>query len=434
MESKNKFSRVSGKTEKRKTGEILRKVLGKITPTKKEMDSMKEAVSEFKKRVEKRIRELKIKAVVFIGGSFAKKTMISKEKYDIDFFIRFLGKEEGISELTKKILKNFKKREINGSRNYFIIDKGKFFIEVIPTLKVNNPRKAENVTDLSYSHVNYIRKKTNSKILEEIKLAKAFCYANKCYGAESYIRGFSGYALELLVYHYGSFFKFIKAFEKIKDKTVIDIEKHFKNRNEVFIDVNDSKLKSPIILIDPTYKSRNALAALSYETFREFQKACKDFLRNPSEKFFELKSFDVEKFKIQTKKKKLDFAEIQIRTEKQEGDIAGTKLLKFYKHLISEVERNYKVKEKHFSYDGRKNADCFFAAERKKEIIFSGPSIKQEENVKEFRKKHKIVFTKNGRIYAREKIKENLREFLRSWKRKYEGKIKEMGISEMKIV
>ena len=73
MESKNKFSRVSGKTEKRKTGEILRKVLGKITPTKKEMDSMKEAVSEFKKREEQRIRELKIKAADFTAGGFAQK-------------------------------------------------------------------------------------------------------------------------------------------------------------------------------------------------------------------------------------------------------------------------------------------------------------------------------------------------------------------------
>jgi len=53
------------------------------------------------------------------------------------------------------------------------------------------------------------------KILDEIRIAKAFCYANNCYGAESYISGFSGYALELLVYHYKSFLKFIKSMVKL---------------------------------------------------------------------------------------------------------------------------------------------------------------------------------------------------------------------------
>ena len=59
------------------------------------------------------------------------------------------------------------------------------------------------------------KKKIKGKILDEIRLAKAFCHANGCYGAESYIKGFSGYALELLVYHYGSFQKFVKAITKL---------------------------------------------------------------------------------------------------------------------------------------------------------------------------------------------------------------------------
>ena len=124
---------------------------------------------------------------------------------------------------------------IHGSRDYLRIKiSPSFFIEVIPAIKIKNPKEAENITDLSYSHVNYIKRKIKSqKILDEIKLAKVFCYANHCYGAESYINGFSGYGLELLIYYYGSFLKFIKTVSKIKEKTVLDIEKDYKNKQEI---------------------------------------------------------------------------------------------------------------------------------------------------------------------------------------------------------
>ena len=59
--------------------------------------------------------------------------------------------------------------------------------------------------------------------------------------------------------------------------------------------MNSSKLTSPIILVDPTYKQRNALAALSEETFEKFKQASKKFLKNPSIKYFEIVKWDLEK-------------------------------------------------------------------------------------------------------------------------------------------
>ncbi|MEK6819595.1 MAG: nucleotidyltransferase domain-containing protein [Nanoarchaeota archaeon] len=433
---KNNFSSFPRKNlgKRKNVNLILEEVLENINPSKEEMESMKRVVDDFKNSIDKRIKEMKINAEVFVGGSFAKKTIIRKDVYDIDFFIRFDKKHKDISELTRNILSNYKKKEVKGSRNYFVIDKGHFFIEIVPVLKVSNPRKSENVTDLSYSHVNYIKKKIkNPKILDEIKIAKAFCHANGCYGAESYIKGFSGYAIELLVYNYGGFINFIKAFEKIQSKSVVDIEKHYKNKNEVFMDINASKLHSPVILVDPTFKGRNALAALSYETLEKFKKVCKEFLKNPSKKFFEEKKLDLEKIEIQAKKKKLDFVLLKCETDKQEGDIAGTKLLKFYNHLTSEIDKYFDVKSRGFEYKNEKTARYYFAAKRKKEIIFNGPMIKQEENVKNFKKKHKSIFYKSGKIYAREKVNFSLKEFLINWKKKNREQIRSMSVIEMEI-
>ncbi len=419
---------------KKNYNSVLKEALEKITPSKKEFEKMNCIIDEFKNKVGKNIKNLKVDADIFLGGSFAKKTMIKKDKYDIDIFIRFGKKHKELSELTKKLLANFKTEEIRGSRNYFIIDKGDFFIEIIPVMKVSNPRNAENVTDLSYAHVNYIKKKLKGKILDEVKLAKAFCYANNCYGAESYIKGFSGYSIELLVYNYGSFIKFIKAFEKVKEKTVIDIEKHFKKKSDVFMDLNESKLKSPIILIDPTYKKRNALAALSYETFEKFKNVCGEFLKRPSIKFFENKGIDLEKIKSDAKRKKFEFVLLQVETERQSGDIAGSKLLKFHNFLTSEIDKFFQVKSRGFEYKNGKKARAFFVVKKKEELTSVGPRIEDKENVEQFRKKHKNIFIKTGRIYAKEKINFNFGNFLENWKEKNKERMREMSAREMEIL
>ena len=422
---------------KKNIGNILKEVLENIKISKKEEEEINNSLNEVLKHIKKNILKLKIDAEIFVGGSFAKETMIKTEKYDIDVFIRFNKKyKKEISELTGKILEGFNKKRIHGSRDYFRIKiNSSFFVEIIPVKKIKNSRESENITDLSYSHVIYIKRKLKSKkILDEIRLAKAFCYANNCYGAESYIRGFSGYSLELLIYYYGSFLKFIKAIEKMSGKVVIDIEKHFKNKQEILMNLNSSKLQSPIVLIDPTYKQRNTLAALSDETFEKFKKSCKKFLKNPKVDLFKPKKINLEKIKKNAIKKGFRFVLIKIKTNKQKGDIAGGKLLKFYKHLNKEIENCFEIKNKGFEYNNDKTALVFFATKNKKEILFRGPREKDKKHANRFRKKHKNVFTRKSRLYSKEKMNFNIEEFLKRWKNKNKKKMNEMTIKELKIV
>lgn len=442
----------------RKISLILKEVLKKIEPTKKELETIGNSFKEFLKKFEKRLKTLKINAEVFVGGSFAKKTMIKKNSYDVDIFVRFdkiYG--ENISSILEKIVEPMKAKKVHGSRDYFQIQKENLIFELIPVIKIRSPKEAKNITDLSYSHVKYINKKIKSEeLLGEIKIAKAFCYANNCYGAESYIKGFSGYSLELLIYYYKNFIKFIKAVSKMGEgKIVIDIEKHHKTKQDVLMDLNSSKLNSPIILIDPTYKQRNALAALSKETFEEFKKDCKKFLKNPSIKAFEIKKMNLEKMKDSAKKNKFEYALIKTKTSKQAGDVAGSKLLKFYRHLNFEIRRFFEIKNKGFEYpvisdeipvsktskkqkevsdDEKKSADYFFVVKNKKEILIKGPNIKSLKNVEAFRKKHRNTFVKKNRIYALESTPKNLKEFINNWKKKNKQRIKDMYIEELKIL
>ncbi len=423
---------------------ILEEVLRRISVPEENTRKIDNSMKDFLKRLNREIKKKKISAEVFVGGSLAKGTIINKGSYDIDIFIRFdkKYKDSGLSELTKKILiavKSKNIRRIHGSRDYFRIRvTNNIILELIPVKKIRNPKEAENITDLSYSHVKYTRKKIKSKkILYDIMLAKAFCYANKCYGAESYINGFSGYGLELLVYYYKGFMNFLRSVSKAEGKIVIDIEKQYKNKNQVLMDINSAKLQSPIILIDPTYKQRNVLAALSEQTFRKFQKEAKKFLKNPNVKAFEPQKPDLEKIKKKAKRKRYEFVILEAKTNKQKGDIAGSKLLKFYNHLKDEAKKYFEIKSSDFEYDekykGGKAARFFFVAKKKKEILIKGPSLKQKEHVRKFKVKNKSTFTRKGRIYSRKKINFTLKNFINEWKKKNKKQMNEMSISGLEI-
>jgi tRNA nucleotidyltransferase (CCA-adding enzyme) len=421
---------------------LVKEVIESNSISNEEKKFIDSYVREFVSELKKRIKERKVNAEVFVGGSYAKGTMFKKENYDVDVFLRFdkeWSKGHDISLLLEKLLSNWQIEKIHGSRDYFCHKvNNNLEIEIIPVLKINKLEDAENVTDLSYFHVNYINKKLNEKTRKEVGLLKMFCQANHIYGAESYIQGFSGYSIELLIIKYGSFEKVLKELvktdEKEKNKLIIDIEKLYKNRVQVMMDLNENKLSSPIILIDPTYKIRNALAALSSESLEKFKSSARGFLKNPSKKYFEEKKIDINKVKENASKNKHDFVLLEIETDKQEGDIAGSKLVKFYRHLSKEVERYFIVKERGFSYNKKQMARFYIVAQNKKELIVSGPEVKDEKNSKAFHKEHKATYTKKGRWYAKDLIKFDLNKFINFWKKKYSNQMNEMSIKELRFV
>jgi tRNA nucleotidyltransferase (CCA-adding enzyme) len=423
----------------KKIDSILEEILKGVSPNKEDLRVMEDELKKFLKELEKEIKKNKIDVKIFIGGSFAKKTLIKKEIYDADIFLRFSKKykDKDLTKLTQKILHKFKNKFIvHGSRDYFKIKiSPTFYLEIVPVLRIKKPEEAKNITDLSYSHVNYIKKKIkNRNILDQIKISKLFFQANGFYGAESYIKGFSGYATELLMVYYKTFENMLKEVSKAKDKIIIDIEKTYKNKKQILRDINESKLESPIILIDPTHKYRNVLAALSESTFKKFVIESKKFLKSPSVTYFQKKKINLKAIKENSKKKGYEFILLECSTEKQEGDIAGTKLLKFYNHLSNQIEEYFEIKNKGFNYNGKKSARFFIVVRKRKEKILRGPLSKDKKNVAKFKKLHKKTFTKNGRIYSREKINFNLERFILNWKKKRAERIKEMYIKNLRVV
>lgn len=407
-----------------------------FSPSADDMEYLKKETERVVGVLKEEIKKVREAQEVFVGGSFAKGTLAKSEKYDVDIFVRFDLRYDDISALLEGIIKRAEKKlglsvkKIHGSRDYFSLGNGKIEFEIIPVSRIKKPREARNVTDLSYFHVNYVKRKLKGKLIRELLLAKQFCEAQEVYGAESYIKGFSGYGLECLIIFYKSFEKMLKELSKSEERLIIDPEKKYKRKGDVLIEMNESRLHSPIILVDPTWRERNALAALSYESFTRFREAAKGLIKSPSMKYFEVKDVDVSKLR----KKKGEFLQLKIMTDRQEGDIAGTKMKKFAGFLERELGRYFEILAKEFKYGEGKRADFYLVLKSRGEIFRIGPSIKMKENAEAFRKANKNVFEKNGFLHAREKIDFSGKEFIEKWSRGNRKKMAEMGISDVKII
>lgn len=425
-----------------KTQKVISEQIKLLKPDKKDIKELEKISKNFISKLNEEIAKSGIDCDVFLGGSFAKNTLLKSDAYDIDIFVRFDWRYDNISDILEKFLKNlnkkmyFKLERVHGSRDYFIIklDDIKGYFEVIPVTKIKKPKEERNVTDLTYFHGPYVKKRIKG-LEDQVRITKSFLKAQEVYGAETYVKGFSGYTVELLIIKYKSFLKMLQSLVKVKSdkRLVIDIEKHYKNENEVFIQLNEAKIHSPIVLIDPTYKERNALAALSQETFSRFQESAREFLKKPNLKFFEKKEIYLDKIIKNSKSKKLDFVTLDIRTDKQAGDIAGTKLKKFFDLVCREIKDEFMLKENYFRYSGSNLGMGYIVAKRKNELVRIGPPLHLKKAVTNFKNKHAVTFEKNKYIHAKLKLKFSLKEFLDSWVSGNKTLMKQMHITQIRI-
>ncbi len=310
--------------------DFLRKVLKK---QKKEAVNVMPFITAVKEEFTRR----KVQVDVRVGGSLAKNTHLGI--HDIDIFVRFEKKVD--SGLLEKVLKKIciSVERIHGSRDYFHAHfkgfKGVHF-EVVPVLHIKKPEDAENTTDVSVFHVDWVTK--HLKTPDEVRLAKLFCKSHRVYGAESYIQGFSGYVLEILIVRYGSFLKLMQAGSTWRLKEVIDVAKHYSSEMEVLKSINESKLESPLIIVDPIDKKRNAAAALSTEKWVEFVDACREFIRKPTESHFIERNVDVRHLQQLARHHASAVYFVQFTTLEGRGDIVLSKVRLCFTYLRSQLK------------------------------------------------------------------------------------------------
>lgn len=401
--------------------ELLDDVKAKWRPTDREAAEIEKAAASFVKKLGTALKRAKIKAKPVVGGSGAKGTWL-RGMHDIDVFVcfdyaKYKGRSGELSEfLAAAMKKAFPKHErLHGSRDYFRIPSQGCNFEIVPILKIRKASQALNITDVSLLHSEWVRGKIrkNKALADEIRLAKAFCKAQRVYGAESYVRGFSGYACEVLTAHCGSFLKLITAATKWKKqisagrKIIIDAENHYRKRDPLR-ELNQAKVQSELIVIDPVQPDRNATAALSNETLGKFIAAAEAFTRKPAKIFLEKQEITIDKLRQEAKGKQLVIVEAEPVRGKE--DVVGAKLVKAYEHMLLQLkEKGFAVEESGWEWEkNKKGPALFWHVMRKGEPgpeLRYGPPLSNKLHAEKFREEHtgkkgRRLFEKNGRLYA----------------------------------
>lgn len=353
-----------------------------FSPSEKEVKKINDVATEI-------ISKIKLKdTVTILGGSGAKNTWLS-DTHDLDIFVKFNyskynDKSDKLSNLLHPVLKKKFKRitRLHGSRDYFQIKYKGYNIELIPILDIRTYAEAKNITDVSPLHIEWVGKNIRG-LADDIRKAKLFCMANNLYGAESYIKGFSGYVLEILIIHYGSFLNLLKAASKWKPKEVIDI---YDVHKDPFSDLNISKIQSPLILIDPVQPDRNASAALSQEKYEKFKQLAIEYLKHPSDELFKHKSFTKQSISKKFKTKEIIMLEAVLKKDKP--DIAGAKVLKAFEHIGKSLLKNEFILVHADIQFANNKAIMYYAVDKKKLSLYKkhyGPPLDKEKHLQAFK-------------------------------------------------
>ncbi len=393
---------------------LLEEVLKKIKPTRDEEKKLKEVVIELEKKIGEAIPS---DATLMLVGSVAKGTYL-KNSLDIDFFVLFPKKyekkemEKIVIEAGKKILHDYR---IQYAEHPYIrgFYEG-YQIDIVPCYRIKSIKEMKSAVDRTPFHTEFVKQNMDERMRNETRLLKQFLKGIGCYGAEAKIEGFSGYLAELLIIKYGSFIDVVKNAAQWKERIFLRLD----NEKNIF--------SERFVFVDPVDPNRNVAAAVSEEKLNIFIQACKDFLKEPSIKFFFPKP--APKLSIEEIEKKLEnFVGICFEKPNIVDDILYPQL----KKAASSIEKLF---IQHDFEPLRKawyaNNEAFVLVELRsktidEEKIHMGPPLKAKQHVERFKMKWKEnVFEKDGRIWAKIKRKYTDAEKL------LEDKLKELSLGK----
>ncbi len=307
--------------------DILDDVLLKVKPADDENKRLDESIKNVIEKIKYHLNN--IDADPILVGSVAKGTHLKNP--DVDIFIRYSTHytrefiEKNTLEIGSMVLENPVKRyaEHPYVHGYF----NGFEFDIVPCYRIEDSKQKITAVDRTPFHTEYIKKNMNEEMKDQVRILKQFLKGIGIYGAEAKIEGFSGYLSELLILKFGTFMDLIKSASRWRAYKIITIEKI--NQKNLY-----EKFKNPLIVIDPVDPKRNVASALSLTNYSMFIHASREFLKNPSMKFF---------FPSEPKAGELDgrdtkILHIHLKKPDLVDDILYPQIRKFEKTLLNNLD------------------------------------------------------------------------------------------------
>jgi tRNA nucleotidyltransferase (CCA-adding enzyme) len=370
-------------------------VLGKITPKPEEREKIEALAKALEKKVAEAAAEYGVKATVRLEGSVAKDTWLSGEP-DIDIFMR-LPKSIPRASLGETALK-IARKATQGAKQVERFAEHPYLEAFVEGVRVNivpcyDTKQGEwlSATDRTPFHTDYVKKRLTPKMRDEVRLLKKFMKGISVYGAEIKIGGFSGYLCELLIIHYGSFLGVLKAFAKHRQRIVVDIESHYKGREDEL----PLLFNEPLVIVDPVDMGRNVASAVQPQKLYTFVAAARAFLEKPSLKFFyppEIKPLTVEKLREALKNRGSALLFIVFGKVNAVPDVLWGQLYKSQRSLAKLLQTNDFALLRHTVWSDEENLNAFIFELESRHLPpvkrHLGPPLEKVEDCEKFLAKH----------------------------------------------
>ena len=253
-------------------------ILKDLKPNQEERDAICETTQKVIDFINATCEKEGINAEANAVGSVAKNTWL-KGNSDIDIFISFPYDEEMDYLKEKGLYLAYKTNEAfdgkasahYASHPYLTCDIDGYEIDIVPCYDLGEDKPIKSAVDRTILHTNYIKSHLSKEQEDEVLLLKKFMAAIGTYGSEFKTGGFAGYLCELLILKYATFEDTLRAAQKWKFHTTIDLEDFGTANDKIF-------KEDPLVFIDPTDKNRNVGAALRIERYVDFIVASRNFL------------------------------------------------------------------------------------------------------------------------------------------------------------
>ena len=336
-----------------------------LEPGPEERALLKEAAA----KVVARIEALGIEAIV--GGSYAKDTWVSGSR-EVDVFARFpAANEEELEAQVPALFAAFPEAEhVHGSRTYLRADIGGVTVEIIPIRPLTDDA---NTMDHSPDHITYVQKHLTSP--NDVRRLKSLLRENRIYGAESHVRGFSGYVCELLIIAYSTLEKLAQEAASWEEGTRV----RFHDEGYAF--------EAVLIVEDPTDPRRNAAAAVDERAFRTFTKLM-DHIRSGRDERSIIAPIEP------------PYVRVVMHGSHEKQDISFAQLRTIHDRLERELEP-FGVRDAQWHTNG--SWESRFSLERTElepVQVRIGPPISIPDAVSAFTEHHPDAYEEDGRIIA----------------------------------
>lgn len=330
-----------------------------------------------------------------VTGSVARGTWVKGDK-DIDLFMLFPPETEREELREKGLAAGYAVVEMFGgtaAEKYAehpylnaVIDG--FDVDLVPCYQINSTAEMKCAVDRTPFHTRYLKEKI-APLRADVLLLKQFCKAGGVYGSDHTTGGLSGYLCELLTLFCGGFTEVLSAAAGFRPQTIIDIEQYYPDKKAA------AKLFSePLIVIDPTDKTRNVAAAVTLTKLAEFTALARGYLAHPSGAYFTAEPqvlFSKEDFMSAVTRRKTALVSLTFKTPEYVEDTVVPQLKKTGESIASLLkDAEFSVIRSGFSM-GKEHSLLLFELKSETLPAFTireGPPVWNTENSKRFTAKY----------------------------------------------